>query len=206
MKSFIITLIINLVLGIVLPLSGQKLPPTQHAKIVEAHRKELHREFKDKKTSPLPEDKIKNFKGLSYYPIDYNYYLEATFVLDTTARPFKMQTSTARLPDYVKYGELHFNLHNKPLVLSVYQSLELIQNQELADYLFIPFTDTTNGKGTYGGGRYLDFKIPKSERVTIDFNLAYNPYCAYSLGYSCPVPPQENQLPVCIEAGVKSDH
>ena len=69
---------------------------------------------------------------------------------------------------------------------------------------YIPFTDLTNGEETYGAGRYLDFKIPESEKVIIDFNLAYNPYCAYNHSYSCPIPPKENNLNIKIEAGEKT--
>jgi uncharacterized protein (DUF1684 family) len=79
------------------------------------------------------------------------------------------------------------------------------------DYLYLPFKDFTNGESTYGGGRYLDFKmsdIQENQTIIIDFNKAYNPYCAYSDGYSCPIPPSENHLQVFIEAGEKNikDH
>jgi uncharacterized protein (DUF1684 family) len=76
------------------------------------------------------------------------------------------------------------------------------------DYLFIPFTDLTNGHGSYGGGRYLDLTIPPAGTTTmvLDFNRAYNPSCAYNVAYSCPVPPPENRLAIAIPAGVKSDH
>ena len=72
------------------------------------------------------------------------------------------------------------------------------------NYLFIPFRDITSGDETYGGGRYLDFRIPETDSVTIDFNLSYNPYCAYNHKYSCPIPPAENSLPVKILAGEKT--
>ncbi len=115
-----------------------------------------------------------------------------------------MKTSTSRLPEYRKYGQLHFHLGGKPLVLTVYQNLELIRQEKYRDYLFIPFTDETNGHASYGGGRYLDFRIPATPRVTLDFNLAYNPYCAYGGAYSCPIPPAENALPLAVEAGEKT--
>jgi uncharacterized protein (DUF1684 family) len=115
-----------------------------------------------------------------------------------------MKTSTGRLPEYVKYGELHFTLSGKTHVLTVYQNLELVQKPEYKDYLFIPFMDETNGFDTYGGGRYLDFRIPADTTATLDFNMAYNPYCAYSPHYSCPIPPAENHLQVKILAGEKS--
>ena len=74
------------------------------------------------------------------------------------------------------------------------------------DYLFLPFTDPTNGVTTYGGGRYLDLMIPATKVVQLDFNKAYNPYCAYSGNYSCPIPPEENHLEIEIKAGVKKYH
>jgi uncharacterized protein (DUF1684 family) len=118
-----------------------------------------------------------------------------------------MKTTGVREPEYRKYGEVHFVLQGQQLRLNVYQSLDLVHTPGYEDYLFIPFTDLTNGHETYGGGRYLDFRIPKAASVWLDFNRAYNPYCAYTSGkYSCPVPPPENRLPVAVRAGVRSDH
>ena len=175
-----------------------------YIKEVQSSRKKKDLEFKRGEKSPvLPKDKRK-FKGLQYFPVNPAYKVEATFVRDSSQSPFKMKTSTGRLPDYVKYGELHFTFSGNPHVLTVYQNLELIQKPEYKDYLFIPFMDETNGFDTYGGGRYLDFRIPGGSAVIIDFNQAYNPYCAYSPDYSCPIPPVENHLNVKIEAGEKS--
>lgn len=175
-----------------------------YLKGIEAHRKKKDKEFKKGEKSPILENERKKFKGLHYFAADSSYKVEATFVRDSSQAPFKMQTSTGRLPQYVKYGELHFTLEGKPSVLTVYQNLELIQKPEYKDYLFIPFMDQTNGFDSYGGGRYLDFRIPAGSNVTLDFNLAYNPYCAYSPRYSCPIPPKENHLQARILAGEKS--
>ncbi|QHT67004.1 DUF1684 domain-containing protein [Rhodocytophaga rosea] len=173
---------------------------------VEADRKKKNTEFKTGEKSPLPQKERRKFKGLHYFPVDSTYRVEAVFVRDSTQAPFKMKTTTARLPEYVKYGELHFTLHGKPFMLTVFQNLELVKKPEYKDYLFIPFTDETNGFDSYGGGRYIDFRIPATEKVILDFNQAYNPYCAYSPTYSCPIPPAENQLQVQIHAGEKSYH
>ena len=81
--------------------------------------------------------------------------------------------------------------------------MDLIKSTEYKDYLFIPFTDATNGAETYEGGRYIDLTIPATDKITLDFNKAYHPYCAYTDGYNCPIPPQENHVPVRIEAGVR---
>ena len=79
-----------------------------------------------------------------------------------------------------------------------------MQDEEYKDYLFLPFLDDTNGEGSYGGGRYIDLRIPDSDTMIIDFNTAYNPYCAYNDRYSCPIVPRQNYLDVAIEAGVKA--
>jgi len=90
--------------------------------------------------------------------------------------------------------------------LHVYQSQSLLQSDQYKDYLFIPFTDLTSGNGTYEAGRYIDIKSEeiRGDHVIIDFNKAYNPYCAYVKNvYNCPIPPRENDLPVAILAGEK---
>ena len=90
----------------------------------------------------------------------------------------------------------------------MYQSLALLHRKGYEDYLFVPFTDQTNGHSSYGGGRYLDLRMGQINdgQMVLDFNKAYNPFCTYSSAYSCPVPPPENRLSVAVEAGVMSDH
>jgi uncharacterized protein len=117
-----------------------------------------------------------------------------------------MKTSTERLPEYKKYGELYFELDGKKLKLNVYQNIDLIKKKGYEDYLFLPFSDVTNGKESYIGGRYIDMRILNNKTWTIDFNKAYNPYCAYNYKYSCPIVPLENDLDVEINAGVKKFH
>ena len=114
-----------------------------------------------------------------------------------------MKTSTDRLPEYVKYGEAFFMLDKKELKLNIYQSMNHEKEEGYEDYLFLPYTYLTSGDGSYGGGKYLDLKIPDGNSIIIDFNKTYNPYCAYSHRYSCPVPPEENDLLIRIEAGVR---
>jgi len=89
--------------------------------------------------------------------------------------------------------------------LTVYKSISLSKNAAYADYLFLPFTDQTNASETYAGGRYIDLKTKDftNNQVVIDFNKAYNPYCAYGGGYACPKPPDENKLDIKLEAGEK---
>lgn len=184
------------------------LSAADHAKAVAVFQQELNAEYRNPAESPLPKEVRKSFKGLPFFPINYAARVEARFVRDSLAAPFAMETSTQRRPMYRKYGDVFFTLHGQELKLSIYQNLELTQREGYQDYLFVPFTDQTNGHTSYGGGRYLDLRLGQiqNERVVLDFNRAYNPFCAYGGQYSCPVPPAENRLPIAIAAGVMSDH
>lgn len=166
----------------------------------------LNKSYADSLKSPLMKEDLKQFKGLDFYPIDEKYIVEAIFIRTKREKSFKMKTTTSRTPMYKKYGELHFSIDGKELKLNVYQNLDLKKKPGYEDYLFLPFSDLTCGKESYIGGRYIDMQIPKSEKVIIDFNQAYNPYCAYNYEYSCPIVPLENDLDIEILAGVKKFH
>lgn len=170
---------------------------------IKMHRKAQKKEFLDPSKSPLSADEIKSFRGLSYFGIDLNFRVRARFVRTENTPLFVMQTTTDRLPRYRKFGEVHFEIDDMPIVLEVYQSPEVSLRPGYSDYLFVPFTDQTNGSETYEVGRYIDLRIPASDEVVVDFNLAYNPYCAYNDRYSCPIPPAVNNIGMRIEAGEK---
>jgi len=172
-------------------------------RLINEHRQKQEKEFRDPDVSPLEKRDRKRFKGLNYYPIDLSYRVKATFVKTENPVLFKMQTTTTRQPDYLKYGEVRFSLQGKDYILEVYQNPVLSKQTEFADYLFIPFTDETNGEETYDVGRYIDFRIPKTDDVVVDFNMCYNPSCSYSPRFSCPIPPAANNLPLEVKAGEK---
>ena len=167
-------------------------------------QREINAEYKDATKSPLKEKDRKVFKTLDFFKFDSTYVVQATFKRTPDEKPFKMKTTTERLPVYVKYGEATFILNDKAFTLNIYQNQELITKEGYEDYLFLPFLDQTNGDTSYGGGRYVDTRIPQDDVLTIDFNTAYNPYCAYNDKYSCPIVPRINYLPIKIEAGVKA--
>ncbi len=167
-------------------------------------QKELNAEFKDPEVSPLADRHRKNFEGLEFFKPDTNYVVQAKFMRTPDALPFLMPTSTDRKSEEVVYAIVEFQLKGKTYELEVYQNPELILEEKYTDYLFLPFTDLTNGKETYGGGRYLDLRIPDGNTIVIDFNKAYNPYCAYNKKYSCPLVPSVNNLNTTILAGVKA--
>lgn len=170
---------------------------------VVAFQKELNAEYADSVKSPLLKKDLKTFKALDFYPINGSFFVNAKFIRTPDEKPFEMPTTTSRKPMYVKYGEAHFSIDGKKFKVNIYQSLDLKKIEEYKDALFLPFTDLTSGVDSYGGGRYIDLKIPQGDTISIDFNTAYNPYCAYNHKYSCPIPPQENDLAIEIKAGVK---
>jgi uncharacterized protein (DUF1684 family) len=147
--------------------------------------------------------KGKNKKYFRFFAIDSNYRVNGRFEKKIDTIGFTMKTSGNDLQHYFKYGTITFTIRDTMLKLFVYQSKDLMKTKEYDDYLFVPFADVTTGDESYGSGRYIDFTIPQmlQNTIIIDFNKAYNPYCAYSVGYHCPVPPKENFLPIAIRAG-----
>lgn len=117
-----------------------------------------------------------------------------------------MKTTTDRRPIYDVYGSATFLIDGNEYSLNIYQSHQLKDTEEFKNYLFVPFKDLSNGGESYGGGRFIDLSIPEGNTIIIDFNQSYNPYCAYSTRYSCPIPPKENFLNIKVLAGVKSPH
>ncbi len=147
--------------------------------------------------------KGKDKKYFRFFAIDINYRVDAVFEKITDTIGFTMKTSGNGKDYYFKYGKISFSINGTSLHLFVYQSKDLMRSKIYADYLFVPFTDLTTGDKTYGSGRYLDFTIAQiiNNTLLIDFNKSYNPYCAYSTEYHCPIPPKENLLPIAINAG-----
>lgn len=171
-------------------------------KSAEDFQKEINEQYTNPLESPLLKTDLEQFKGLPFFPIDSTFRVTANLKRTPNAEVFKMKTTTARRPEYMVYGIATFTLKDKEYQLNIYKSYGE-QEPEYEDYLFLPFKDFTNGEETYGGGRFIDLRIPEGEEIIIDFNQAYNPYCAYNHAYSCPIVPSENSLNVEIEAGVK---
>jgi uncharacterized protein (DUF1684 family) len=166
----------------------------------------LNKEYGNREESPLTDEDFKVFKGLDFFPINEKFIVEAQFKRTPDEKVFKMKTTGTRLPEYVKYVELTFAIDGKSFQLNLYQNIDLTKKEGYEDYLFLPFSDLTCGKESYLGGRYIDMRIPNGETVTIDFNKAYNPYCAYNHKYSCPIVPLENDMDIEVLAGVKKFH
>lgn len=173
----------------------------------KSFQQELSATYANPDSTILSKKQLRKFDGLKFWPINMDYRVKAYFTRTPDATPFDMSLSTGRTREYVQYGMASFELEGKQWQLPVYQNTyyRAHPEQKYGNSLFLPFTDYTSGDGSYGGGRYIDLTLEDIDQntVVIDFNQAYNPYCAYTTGYSCPIPPEANDLKVRIEAGVK---
>ncbi len=168
-----------------------------YTKFIENKRAETNQYFKSNK-SPLSEEGKSNFEGLPYYDLDLHYLIDAKVEQIENPDTIKLNTNTGEIRDYLRFAKLHFSINDTLCSLVVYKSVHASDI-----HYFLPFKDYSNGYGSYGAGRYLDLNEPGRDSYALDFNLSYNPYCAYSEQYSCPIPPNENHLKVAIFAGVK---
>jgi hypothetical protein len=167
-------------------------------------QRELNAEYKDATSSPLKDKDRKVFKGLDFFKFDSSYIVKAHLKRTPDSEWFDMKTTTSRVSPERIYGILTFELKGQTYTLNVYQGKDIMKREGLEDYLFLPFIDDTNGEESYGGGRYIDLRIPEGDTIEIDFNKAYNPYCAYNEKYSCPIVPRVNYLALEVRAGVKA--
>lgn len=161
---------------------------------LDEFRAEKDAYFRDDPSSPLPPELRAAFTGLRYYPEQPALQLAITPELLDEPEPVELQTSTGDAAPYVRWARIRFEVDGRPAVLTVYRDPH-------AGHLFLPFVDVNAGGETYGAGRYVDVVPLPDGQLLVDFNYAYNPYCAYSPYWSCPIPPAENRLDVAIRAG-----
>jgi uncharacterized protein len=153
--------------------------------------------FRDHPQSPLTPEQRRGFKGLNYFPENEALRLEVTIEPFKDPESIQMQTSTGGVQDYTRYGMFRFQVDEQAAELTIYK----------ADYgYFLPFVDSLAGEETYPAGRYLEPEELPGNHFLVDFNLAYNPYCAYNEMWSCPITPPENRLKVPVRAGEKLFH
>lgn len=145
--------------------------------------------------SPLPFEYRHSFSGLPYFDWNPNLIFTADLVAADGAE-IKIETSDGTDRIYRRAASVTLEIAGSPQTLALYDTGH--------PGLFLPFRDATSGRETYGGGRYLDLDPAENGTVTIDFNLAYSPFCAYDDRYSCALPPTENWMSVLIEAGEKT--
>jgi uncharacterized protein len=170
--------------------------------VITRERQEKDRFMKTAEDSPLRGDK--EFMGLNYYPPDAKFKIIADVVPVENKKVVILRTNDGNEQRYLEYAYADFILDG---VKNRLLMLEMIDMGPSRGKLFLAFGDETSAVETYGAGRYLDVnKVPGATTITLDFNKAYNPYCAYNDAYSCPLPPAENLLRVAIRAGEKNFH
>ena len=174
-----------------------------YAKSIELLRREKDHVFLHEPASPIPEDRRASLKGLPYFPVDPRFRLRARLQRYPTSEPVVLATSKGIPRNMVRYGFFEFEVDGVRQRLDAYKPAPVPGHHHEDTSLFVPFRDATSGKESYGAARYLDIdESPSGDRI-LDFNLAYNPYCAYSDDYVCPFPPRENWLTIAIRAGEK---
>jgi uncharacterized protein len=153
--------------------------------------------FRSHPQSPLTREQRRDFKGLNYFPENEDLRLEVQVEVLADQSSMMMQTSTGGVQEYTRFGRFKFQADGQDVELTIYQS----------DHgFFLPFVDALAGKETYPAGRYLEPEPLSGNRFSVDFNVAYNPYCAYNEMWSCPITPAENRLKVAVRAGEKLFH
>ena len=165
-------------------------------------RREKDIAFRNGPESPIPEKDRAGFRGLDYYPVDPSLLFQVRLNRYPSPRQVRIGTNTGEVRTGLRYGYLEFELDGKPCRLQAYRMDEDPGGR--GPSLFVPFRDATTGTETYAAGRYLEFPENTTGVYELDFNRAYNPFCAYGRDYSCPVPPAENTLPLAIRAGEKT--
>ncbi len=179
----------------------------QHREVAVRFQDSLNTVYTQPETSILSKKQLEDFNGLDFWEYNEKYHVKAKFEPALIPLPIKMATSTGEPRLYRTYGAVFFTIDSKEYKLTVYQNPQfLTPHHPHKNQLLLGFTDGTSGDGSYAGGRFVPLlvtNIHRDDSVFIDFNMAYNPYCAYTEGYSCAIPPKENDLSTRIEAGVR---
>jgi uncharacterized protein len=203
-KLIPVILIIAVVAFAIYSMQGNKATTSEdYVKFVQQERVEMEAFMKSGTGSPFSQDSIL-FEGLNFFPANVKYRVKAKLKPIDDKKVVMLSTSDGKEQKYLEYAFAEFELEgieNRLLIL------EVMEMGPQRGKLFLAFSDETSGRETYGAGRYLDVKkVPAATSIELDFNLAYNPYCAYNDKYSCPFPPKENLLKVAIRAGEMNYH
>jgi len=188
-----------IVAAIAYTLTGTESPEAYIEKI-EAERERQFKFIRFNIDSPLTEEQKRNFNELNFYPIDPTYKVKALMVPIENKKVREVPLTDGSKERYIEHSYAEFELAGKPQKLLLLQSMDEPDKRNF----FLAFADETSGIETYGGGRYINARQDGKSSITLDFNLAYNPYCAYNPDYACPIPPKENILEIPIPVGEKN--
>lgn len=167
-----------------------------------AHRAQIETDYLKSADSPFDKELKVGFAGFSYFAGDRAFCVPASFEPSADRKVFAMPSFNGKTLPFRKYGVFHFQLGGAQRSLSAYQRMDLPTDQR--QWVLVPFRDLTTGHESYGGGRYLQVDLPLPAQLTLDFNRAFNPLCAYKSVFTCPIPPAENWLKMRIPAGEKA--
>lgn len=183
--------------------STKTMSNTGYETNITAHRQKTEKGLTEGPRAPITKDDLKNIR---YFDLNQDYKVVADVKLSDGEKPFELPTYSGITKTYIKYATATFKLNDNEVSLNLYRNLEVIRMPQYKNYLFLPFKDMTNGKETYGGGRYMNLSTEDiaDGKIELDFNKTYNPWCAYSDGYNCPIPPFENHMKISIHAGEKN--
>jgi hypothetical protein len=199
-KPFIVVLAIGLVIGLIYYSMQSAADDPAYVAQIEKERQEKDALMRSGDDSPFTNSST-HFTGLKYYPVDSKYRIVANLVPIENKKAVILATSDGKEKRYLEYAYAEFNLDGQKNKLLIFEIMDM---GSFRGTLFLAFADATSGIETYGTGRYLDIKkVQGASTITLDFNKAYNPYCAYNDNFSCPLPPQENLLSISIKAGEK---
>ncbi|NVK48811.1 MAG: DUF1684 domain-containing protein [Cyclobacteriaceae bacterium] len=174
--------------------------PETYIEKIEGERERQYKFIRYNIESPLTEEQKRDFKELTFYPIDPNYKVKARLIPNEEKKVREVPLTDGSKERYIEHSFAEFELGGQTNRLLL---LQAIDETDMRNF-FLAFADETSGRETYGGGRYINARQDGKTSITIDFNLAYNPYCAYNPDYACPIPPRENILKIPIEAGEKN--
>jgi uncharacterized protein (DUF1684 family) len=177
--------------------------PSDYVTMIEAIRREKDFFFREDRDSPIPAHERPSLTGLAYFPVDAKYRVRARLVRDPNPQRVVLATSKGVPREMSRVGFFEFEVEGTRQRLAAYKAVPQPGHHHEDRSLFLPFRDGTSGKESYGAARYLDVEELRTDEYVIDFNVAYNPFCAYSDDYVCPFPPRENWLTIPIRAGEK---
>ncbi len=174
----------------------------EYVEIIAENRREKDEFFGDHPQSPIPPERRDEFDGLAYFDPDVTYRVEASVTVHEDPEPVEMETTASNPVRYLRVVTFRFELDGEECTLAGYS-----QDTD-EEGIFVPFRDKTTGQQTYHQGRYMELEpeetIEDGDIVALDFNLAYNPFCAYSETFACPLPPEENWLETVVPAGERA--
>lgn len=171
---------------------------------VEARRVKDTESFRDPETTLLCDEYFERFTGVEYFPVDLAYRIVGKLTRLSESKSVELEMTGGTPYGFMHYGKISFHLDGEPIELQVFEYPSHPNSGSTA--IFVPYKDLTTGAESFGGGRFLIIKIPKDDRIVLDFNLSINPICVYDPDHSCPVSPRSNRIAQRVEAGIKMYH